>query len=172
MSFFPHEFEAVIERHGVGKTRKIWYSVLFLPAELDKAFPFRDFARFRIDGEVNDHPVSGAFISAGEGRRYFIVSRALCRELDVAEGSTVIMRFRHDNSDEVLAPEPLAQALEADPELMAAWRAATPGRRRGLLHHVDSAKTATTRSRRSDEASEALRQFGGDLRRWRDSRKA
>ncbi|MEO0347104.1 MAG: YdeI/OmpD-associated family protein [Pseudomonadota bacterium] len=171
MSFFPHEFEAVIERHGVGKTRKIWYSVLFLPPELDVAFPLGQYARFRIEGEVNDHPVSGAFIPAGEGRRYFIVSKALCRELDVVEGSTVTLRFRHDESDEVTPPEPLAESLDAHSDLMTAWQATTPGRRRGLFHHVESAKTAATRRRRSDEACDALRRFDGDLRRWRDSRK-
>lgn len=101
-----------------------------------------------------------------------MLSKALCRELDVAEGSTVTLRFRHDDSDEVAPPEPLAQMLEARSELMVAWQAITPGRRRGMFHYVDSAKTEATRSRRAHEAREALLEFDGDLRRWRDSKNA
>jgi len=44
----------------------------------------------------------------------------------------------------------LAERLEADPELDAAFAALTPGRRRSHILHVGGAKQAETRVRRVD----------------------
>lgn len=38
--FFDHSFKDVIDRFGVGRTRKVWFSVLFLPAGMENALPF------------------------------------------------------------------------------------------------------------------------------------
>ena len=50
--------------------------------------------------------------------------------------------------DDLDLPEELTQALDADPALADAWRALTPGRRRGYVVHVSGAKQSETRARR------------------------
>ena len=55
--------------------------------------------------------------------------------------------------DDFDLPEELAERLEADPELGAAWDGLTPGRRRGWVLHVGQAKQSATRHSRIDKAA-------------------
>jgi hypothetical protein len=114
MSWYTHHFEAVIERHGVGRTRKIWYRVVFLPSEMAAELPFGQFPQLRIEGEIADIPVKSAFIGAGDGRYYVIVSPALLKAAGVSYGDVVEMRFRVADQDAVDMPQPLSQALQRD----------------------------------------------------------
>ena len=54
--------------------------------------------------------------------------------------------------DDLDLPEELQAALEADPDLNAAWAALTPGRRRGWVLHFRGAKKADTRAGRVTRA--------------------
>lgn len=54
--------------------------------------------------------------------------------------------------DDLAYPEELIERLEDDPELQAAFEALTPGRRRGWLLHISSAKLPLTRATRVDRA--------------------
>lgn len=148
---FPHAFESSLERHGVGKSRVIWYTVLFLPPELRSELPFARFPRLRVEGEIADLSVSGAWIPAGDGRNYFIVSPAVRKEAGLGLGDTVEMRFRVADQDAIDMPDALARALRADKRALAAWNQLTPGRKRGLTHRVHGAKTDATRARRVAE---------------------
>lgn len=146
MTWFTHSFEAVIERHSLG--RKIWYHVLFLPPDIAAELPFDQHPQLRIEGEIADVPVKSAFIPAGDGRYYVIVSPETLKDADVRAGQSVDMRFRVADQSAVVVPEDLARALALDGEAAAAWDALTVGRRRGLAHHVASAKSTATRERR------------------------
>lgn len=148
MDWFPHAFETRIERHGVGRTRKVWYSVVFLPDGIARTLPFDRHPQLRVEGELAEVPVAGAFISAGEGRRYLIVSPATMEQAGVGPGDRVEVRFRVADQEAVDVPDALARALAADPAATAAWGALTVGRRRGLAVHVDGARTDATRARR------------------------
>ena len=55
--------------------------------------------------------------------------------------------------DDFDLPEKLAERLEADPGLSAAWDGLTPGRRRGWVLHVGQAKQSATRHSRIDKAA-------------------
>jgi uncharacterized protein YdeI (YjbR/CyaY-like superfamily) len=55
------------------------------------------------------------------------------------------VRLRAAPDDRVDVPDDVAHALHG---VMAAWQALTPGKRRGLLYQVDTAKTAATRAKR------------------------
>lgn len=52
---------------------------------------------------------------------------------------------------ELAMPAELVEALAADPELSQAWDALTPGRRKGYLLNLDSAKRAQTRHDRIEK---------------------
>lgn len=155
---YPFAFEAPLRRHGVGKgERVLWYAVLFLPPELAAALPFARHPRLRVEGEVMDVPVAGAWMPTGDGRRYFIVSPAVRKAAQAGPGTLLEMRFRIADQDAVEVPDALRQALSADPAAQAAWDALLPGRRRGLAHSVAAAKTDPTRARRVAEVLAALR---------------
>lgn len=157
MTTYPHGFEGVITRFGVGKARKIWYKVLFLPESLAAELPFAAHPRLRVEGEIADVPMAGAFLPTGDGRRYIIVSPAVCQGAGVEIGSLVEMRFRVDDQDRVDIPAILAAELRRDAALLRDWEALTPGRRRGLVHPIHAARSDATRQRRLGEAIAAIR---------------
>ena len=165
--YFTHGFEAPIERFGVGKTRKVWYKVLFLPAALKRELPFDRYPRLRVDGEIADVPVNGAWIPAGDGRHYFIVAPHVFKSASVAMGDCVEMRFRIDDQDRVAPPDALLQAIERHAAAKTIWTSLTPGKKRALAHHVGTAKTAPTQRKRIDEAIAALTERNGMLRKPR-----
>ncbi len=147
-AWYSHEFDAALERHGVGRGRQIVYTVLFLPPELARQLPLDQHPQLRIEGEIADVPMAGAFISAGDGRRYVMVSPDVQRQAGVGPGDWVTMRFRVADQDAVDVPPALEAALGRDAEAQAAWTGLTSGRRRALAHLVASARTDSTRDRR------------------------
>ena len=157
MSYFTHEFEAAIERHGVGKTKVVMYKVLFWPPGLENGLPFREYPRLRVEAEIADVPVRGAWIPVGDGRRYFIVSRNVTKQADVDVGDIVEMRFRIDDQDHVDVPDALQLAVNADIQVAAEWGNLTAGKKRMFSFHVASAKTQGTEAKRVAESLEAIR---------------
>lgn len=147
-------FEGTIDRFGVGRTRKVWYTVLFLPHELEAKLPFVQFPRLRVKGEIGESPVEGAWMPTGDGRRYFIVAPRVLRvlkHLGVGLGDLVDMRFRIADQNAVDVPPELTAALAANPRAYKAWGALTAGKQRGLTHRIHPAKTEETRARRVAE---------------------
>lgn len=157
MSYFTHEFEAVIENFGVGRERQIFYKVLFLPPQLEADLPFDQYPRLRVEGEIADIPVRCAFIPAGDGRRYVIVPPVVSKVTGLDLGDLVEFRFRVDDQDFVDTPAALQDAIDADDELRSIWDGLTAGKKRMFAHHVASAKSAPTVDKRVAESLEALR---------------
>ncbi|MEM9531064.1 MAG: YdeI/OmpD-associated family protein [Pseudomonadota bacterium] len=162
--FFTHEFAAPLERFGVGKSRKVWYRVVFLPAHLEADLPFDQYPRLRVDAELEDVPVNGAWMPTGDGRRYLIVGPAVIKATDLRLGDPVSVRFKIADQDYVDVPPKLLAALEGDSRLTALWDELTPGKKRALSHHVASAKTEPTQDRRVEQVLVALENNQGRLR--------
>lgn len=162
-SFFDYSFVGPVDRFGVGKTRKVWYTVLFLPAELREALPFDQYPRLRVDGEVNDVPLEGAFIPTGDGRNYVILNPKLLKATGLTLGDMAEMRFRIDDQDRVDVPQDLAAALNRDPDVKALWDALTPGKKRGIAYSVDAAKRRETGDKRIAAAFDAIVNNNGNL---------
>ncbi|MEM9013756.1 MAG: YdeI/OmpD-associated family protein [Pseudomonadota bacterium] len=162
--FYPYTFSSQIERFGVGKARKVWYNVVFMPDALKKELPFDKYPRLRVDGEIADIPISNAFIPAGDGRNYVIVSPEVMKEAGLSVDDLVEMRLRIADQDHVDIPGRLAHAISRTKKTQAGWDALTPGKRRMLAQHVKSAKTDPTRIKRIEEAISAIRHHKGDLR--------
>jgi hypothetical protein len=153
---FSHKFQATLTRFGVGKTRKVWYVVIFLPAELAESLPFDRHPRLRIQGEIAGEPVEGAFIPDGNGQWYFIVSPLVRRYTGLDVGSQAEMRFRLDDPNRVNVPKELARELKRDIDLRAAWEALPPGKRRGIAYQISIGKTPETREKRVLAAMETI----------------
>jgi hypothetical protein len=167
---YSFSFEGAIAKFGVGKTRKIWYNVLFLPEGIQIRLPFNGRRPLRIEGEIADVPIANAFMPTGDGRYYVIVAPNVLKDGNVRLGSTVEMRFRIADQSKVDVPDALRLAVERNQLNTRAWGALTPGKKRMLAQHVASAKTAATEEKRIAEVLEALTSFQGDMRAWRDAR--
>lgn len=156
MSYFTHDFIGDIALHGVGKSRVITYKVLFMPPRFEAELPFKTYPRLRVEGEIADVPVRGAWMPVGDGRRYFIVSPDIKANTGLDVGDVVEMRFRVDDQDYVDVPGALQAALNTDDAALAQWDKLTAGKKRMFTNHVFSAKTAPTEQRRVDEAVFAI----------------
>lgn len=163
MSFFDHAFEAPIERHSVGRSRVLWYKVLFMPEAIAAELPLARHPRLRVTGEIADVPVAGAWLPAGDGRRYFLVSPGVLKAAEVGLSDVVEMRFRIDDQDRVEMPEALTAALERDASARAVWDTLSPGRRRGLTQPIHAARTEETTARRVSLLLDGLRSEGGEF---------
>jgi hypothetical protein len=171
MSYYTHEFQDVISLQGVGIKKVLTYKVLFLPHYFEAELPFKEFPRLRVEGEIADVPVRGAWIPVGDGRRYFIVSPEVKKQTGFDVGDVVDMRFRIDDQDHVDIPASLQSALRDDNVADAQWDKLTAGKKRMFTFHVASAKTAPTEARRVGEAIEAIAR-GITLRDLQKERKA
>lgn len=156
MNYFTHAFEAEISLHGVGKSRVITYKVLFLPPHLVQDLPFDQFPRLRVEGEIADVPVRGAWMPVGDDRRYFIVSPDVKKNTGLDVGDLVEMRFRIDDQDYVDVPSSLQSAIDADQKTRMRWDALSAGKKRMFAFHVLSAKSAATEAKRVSEAKWAI----------------
>lgn len=161
MSFFDHEFEAPIQLLGIGRSRQVFYKVLFLPDELAQQLPFDQYPRLRVVGEIADVPVRGAWQPVGDGRRYFIVSPEVMKSASLGMDDMVAMRFAIDDQDYVEMPVALVEALENNAAADYSWQQLTPGKKRFLAHRVLSAKTAPTIAKRIAEVLNELESQSG-----------
>ena len=156
MALCTHEFGAPLSMHGVGKSRVIWYQVLFMPEALAKQLLLRAHPRLRVRGEIIDIPVAGAWMPVGDGRHYFIVSPAVRKGTGARLGDMLDMRFIVDDQERVDVPAALEEALAAKPELRAVWQEHSAGKRRGHAHQVAQAKSIPPAQRRVQQVTDEL----------------
>ena len=152
MFHFPYQFEAMVEPHDLGSYR---YTVVFLAEDLVAELPFARHPRLRISGEINDHPMTGAW-QPSRGRWYLMLSKPLLRATGLDIGMMAEVRFRIEPQDEVELPASLVRALSEDAVVKARFAALTPGKQRALSYRILSAKTPVTEARRVAEVVDWL----------------
>lgn len=113
----------------------------------------------RLVGTLNGLPFNLAIQGrAGEEERFLQLSRQTMRALKVRAGDFIAVECGPDEApDEIVLPEELAEVFEHEPEAAARFHAMTPGKRRGLVHYVSSAKGIDTRINRALELARKLR---------------
>jgi hypothetical protein len=136
-------FDAVIEPLDWGGTI---YTIVRLPPEVvDALGPTR-----RVEGEFAEHPVNLA-ITRGPADLidgpFLWSGRSLMGRTGLRPGVVFEARLRPAPDDGVELPRDVANALRSGGALDA-WEALTPGKRRGLLHRIETAKRAETRAAR------------------------
>lgn len=142
-------FEGRIEPMVWGRST---YTILRVPPEVATALhPAR-----RVTGEIAEHPVNLALTRAPVMDDVFLwTGKSLLDRIGIEPGEQVEVRLRP-------APD---NAVDVDPDIEAAlrgagflerWENLTPGRRRGLLHQISTAKTQTTRAKRIAKLLEEL----------------
>lgn len=128
------------------------YTILRLPADaLHSLGPCR-----RVEGEIAEHPVNLALSRAPVVDGVFLWTGAsLLERIGIAPGEPVEVRLRPAPDDRVdLDPDTEAALRTAGK--MEAWESLTPGRRRGLLYQIATAKTDPTRHKRINRLLEDL----------------
>jgi hypothetical protein len=137
------DFEGRVEPLEWGRAT---YTILRLPSEIATALAAQ--GAKRVEGEINDRPVNLALSRAPLVDGVFLwAGQSLLDRLEVEPGEPLEVRLRPAPSDEVDTPEDVALALRQG-GAAEAWEALTPGKRRGLLHKIDTARTAPTRLKR------------------------
>jgi len=122
------------------------YTILRLPS--DVADRLVALGARRVEGEINDHPVNLALSRAPVVEGVFLWAGAsLLDQLGIRPGEALEVRLRPAPDDRVDVPEDVLHALRAAGRV-AGWETLTPGKRRGLLYQVQTAKTALTRTKR------------------------
>jgi antitoxin component of MazEF toxin-antitoxin module len=125
---------------------KATYTIVRLPDEVAEQLA-SDGAK-RVEGEINDHTVNLAPTRAPVLDGTFLwTGRSLLERIGLAPGDEVEVRLRKAPDDEVELPDDLALALRAA-GASHLWEALTPGRRRGMIYQIGTAKTQATRDRR------------------------
>lgn len=96
------------------------------------------------------------------GEEYvIIVSKALIKKCALEPGIPFSVNLRSDPNEGLLLPEELLEALLQDDRGSLLFEALLPGRKRGLIHYIRSAKTIDTRIKRALEIIAKLKQETG-----------
>jgi hypothetical protein len=102
----------------------------------------------RVEGEIAEHPVNLALSKAPVVEGVFLwTGSSLLDRIAIAPGELIEVRLRPAPDDRVDLDPDIEAALRAG-GVSAAWEALTPGKRRGLLYQVATAKTDQTRQKR------------------------
>jgi hypothetical protein len=110
----------------------------------------------RVEGEIADHPVNLALTRAPVVEGVFLwTGSSLLDRIGIQPGQPVEIRLRPAPDDRVDLDPDVESALHAR-GMTAAWEALTPGRRRGLLYQIATAKTDPTRRKRIAALVESL----------------
>ncbi len=143
--FYPHQFTGSLRWRHMGKTLN--YSVVDLPPALAADLPF-DGPRLRIEGEIDGVPFEAALMPDGGGGHYLMTPSKMLKKLGKTVGDSVTVAFGIADPNAVPEPPELRAALDELPDLRMVWDGLTPGKRRGLVHGIATAKRPETRIKR------------------------
>jgi Bacteriocin-protection, YdeI or OmpD-Associated/Domain of unknown function (DUF1905) len=140
-------FEGTIEPMVWGTST---YTILRLPDDVVTALgPTK-----RVEGEINDHPVNLALTRSPVMDGMFLwAGQSLLDRIGTTPGDPLEVRLRPAPDNLVDVPDDVAFSLRG---VMDAWSALAPGKQRGMLYQIDTAKTAATRAKRIAKLIEGL----------------
>jgi Bacteriocin-protection, YdeI or OmpD-Associated/Domain of unknown function (DUF1905) len=123
---------------------KSTYTILRLPPDVVLSLG----ATKRVEGEINDHPVNLALTRAPVCPDVFLwAGQSLLDRIGIAPGEAVEVRLRPAPNTLVDVPDDITLALRQG-DAMVEWETLTPGKQRGLLYQISTAKTEATRAKR------------------------
>ena len=145
------EFTGRIEARDWGKST---YTLLRLPDGIAAALAAQ--GAKRVEGEINEHPVNLAPTRAPALEGTFLwTGKTLLRQIGLAPGDAVEVRLKKAPDGAVDLPHDLALALRAE-GIRHFWEALTPGKQRGMIYQISTAKAQATRDRRITKLLSAL----------------
>ncbi len=122
------------------------YTVLPVPDDIAEALQAQ--GTRRVEGEINDHPVNLALTKAPVFDGVFLwAAKSLLKEVGISPGEILDVRLRKADDAAVEVDDDIVLALRQG-EATDLWAALTPGKQRGLLHGIKTAKRPETRAKR------------------------
>ena len=122
------------------------YTVLPLPKEVSEALTAQHAKR--VDIELNDHPFNMALTKAPVIDHVFVYTgKTVLAAASVTPGELLEVRLRKADHNYVEVPQDVTLAVLKH-GLTDMWDAVTPGKKRGYLHAIVSAKRPQTRADR------------------------
>jgi hypothetical protein len=155
MTHDASRFEAKLLRPAKPDGDSPWAFVI-LPSDVSETLPRR--GRTSIDGTINGTRFRATLEPDGNLSHWLRIDAALMQAAGTTFGDTAAFEVGPvDEEPEPDVPDDLRQALAASPEARAVWDDTTTIARVDWIHWVVSAKQATTRAKRVDEACDKLR---------------
>jgi hypothetical protein len=143
-------FEGRVEPLTWGRST---YTILRLPDQVTRALG----KTRRVEGEIAEHPVNLALSRAPVVDGVFLwTGQSLLDRIGLHPGEPVEVRLRPAPDDRVDLDPDVEAALRSG-AVLDRWTALTPGKRRGLLYQIATAKTDPTRQKRIARLIEDLR---------------
>ena len=137
------DFEAQIVPMPWGKSV---FTVLPIPGSI--ANRLNEMKAKRVEIELNDVPLNLALTKSPVIPQTFVYTgKSVLKEVGIEPGEIIDVRLRVADPDEVDEPSDVIIALR-DAGVLDHWKQLTPGKKRGHLHQVVSAKRAETRTNR------------------------
>jgi hypothetical protein len=142
------EFEGRVEPVRLGKAL---HRMIRVPDHIQAALGAK-----RVEVEINAHSTNLALRRTPGSDGWCVwAGQSLLDRIGIAPGAPLKIRLRKAPEDYVEVPGDVADAIRAA-GLRARWDSLTPGKRRGLLYGVNSAKRAATRASRIAKLVERL----------------
>lgn len=122
------------------------YTVLPIPDDVSAILTAQGARRVEI--ELNDHPYNLALTKAPSIASIFVYTgKAVLRETSIKPNEPIEVRIRKANPNEVEVPDDVLLLIRQN-DLTEDWEALSPGKQRGLVHSIVSAKRPETREKR------------------------
>ena len=142
-------FEGQVEPMTWGRST---YTILRLPEEATHALG----KTHRVEGEIADHPVNLALSRAPVVDGVFLwTGQSLLDRIGIQPGEPIEVRLRPAPDDRVDLDPDIEAALRAA-GILSRWESPTPGKRRGLLYQIATARTEPTRQKRIQSLAKDL----------------
>ena len=146
-----HRFDAVLGGEAGGLPG------IVLPADVAAAMGGR--ARIPVAGTINGEEFRGSTMPMGDGRHCVGFRNEIRAQAGVSDGDTVAIEIERDDAPRTVdVPADLAEALDAEPAVRAAFDAMSYTHRKEWANAVADAKRPETRARRIDQAVAAARE--------------
>ena len=130
------------------------FTILPLPDEV--ATELKSQGAKRVEIELSDHPYNCALTKAPVIDQTFVYTgKRILAETGIEPGEEIFVRVRKADADMVEVPSDV-QAAILQHGVIETWDKITPGRKRGMLHQVTSAKRPDTRAKRIEKLIASL----------------
>ncbi len=131
------------------------WAFLILPKTASNTLPRR--GRTSVTGTINGHPFQATLEPDGQLSHWLKVSKELQEAAAATPGDRVTVQVSAaDPEPEPELPDDLREALATSSAAKATWDNTTTLARLDWIHWIESAKQATTRKKRVDNACEML----------------
>ncbi len=150
-----HEFIAPLLKSDTGFLKQHYAPV---PAEIADAII--ETGSRRVIVQLKGKTIRRAVQNNKDGMYFIFFGIALLKELGIVPGDELVLTVEPDpDPDYVELGEEFEEVLAMDEDAAARFFSFTPGKRRGLAHHVNSAKREETRIKRALEIAHKVKTF-------------